>query len=111
MLCLFHSIKIKKLKESNLQVHELLTALENNDEVLLSDFLLSGGAAIHVLIFQNMAYSLHMYKGKVSSYILKMRRVTLCMVSIVQYFKIFTKDTKSILSTFPLLQMKQQGNN
>ena len=85
MLCLFYAIKIKKLKESNLQVHELLTAPENNDEVLPSDFLLSGGAAIHVLISQHMGHSLHMYKGKVSSYTLKMLRVTICMVSIVQY--------------------------
>ena len=67
-----------------LQVHELLTALENNKEVLPSDFLFSGGAAIHVLISQHMGYSLHMYKEEVSSYILNMLHVTLYMVRIIK---------------------------
>ena len=84
MLCLFYSIKNKKKMKINLYVHELLTVQENNNKVLPSDFLLSGGAAIHVLISQHMGYSLHMYKGKVSSYILKMLRVTLYMVRIIK---------------------------
>lgn len=50
-----------------------------------SDFLLSGGAAIRLLISQHMVYSLRMYKEKVRSYIFKMLRVILYMVCIVQY--------------------------
>ena len=82
LLCLFYSIKVLKKSKINLYVHELLTVQENNNEVFPSDFLLSGAAAIHVLISQHMGYSLHMYKGKVISD--KMLRDTLCIVRIIK---------------------------
>ena len=105
-----------KLREDrlhpNFQLHELLTAPENNNKVFPSDILLSGGAVIHLLISQHMGYSLHMYKGKVNSYILKMMRVTLYMVRIVQYID-FTNFKGQIINSkrfFVAPKKTQQGN-